>query len=254
MRHAVSSFLFLLLLAGTLAAQLLADPGLYDYAGDLDGKIIIGLTLHQQDGQRVTGSYFYKKYLKDIPLSGEFTSERDLVLREDGIQGKSAGTFILHFAESDPRHKLSSATPLTTDILTGTWTSADHARVFAVYLRLTHIVYGQPGHRYRVAGAEDDSVIERNAQAFCRAVAKGDREEIARLARYPLAFSLGSRRVKAASKEDFLSNYDRIFTPKFVANIRKAVPHNMFARDQGIMLGDGTVWFDEKGRVFALNN
>jgi len=127
LRRASPLCLFLLLAAPLFAADSLANPGLYDYAGDLDGEILFGLTLHQRDGQKLTGSYFYKRSLKD-------------------------------------------------------------------------------------------------------------------------------KRAKAANEQEFLKNYDRIFSPKFVSRIRAAVPHNMFARDQGIMLADGAVWFDDKGKVFALNN
>lgn len=247
---------FLLVFAAlAFAAEPLADPGLYDYTGDLDGKILVGLTLRQRDAQKLTGSYFYKRYLKDIPLTGEFTAERDLVLRENDAQGKPAGTFTLHFAEKDPRHKRGGDAPLTIDVLTGTWTSADGKKTLPVYLALAQILPGaEEGHRYRVAGAADDALIERNAQAFCRAVEKGDRQAVASAVHYPLAYSLNGKRAKAANEQEFLKNYDRIFSPKFVSRIRAAVPHNMFARDQGIMLADGAVWFDEKGKVFALNN
>ena len=95
-RHSIL-LIFLLALPLLAAAPLLQDPGLYDYIGDLDGKTVIGLTLHQRDGQKVSGSYFYKKYLKDIPLSGEFTGDRDLVLRENDAKGQSAGTFTSPF-------------------------------------------------------------------------------------------------------------------------------------------------------------
>ena len=61
-------------------------------------------------------------------------------------------------------------------------------------------------------------------------------------------------RTKAASAADFLKDYERVFTPPFVARIRSAVPHDMFANAQGIMLADGAVWFNDKGKVFALNN
>jgi hypothetical protein len=247
--------LLLLLAAPLFAADPLADPGLYDYSGDLDGKILVGLTLHQRDGQRLTGSYFYKCCLKDIPLTGEFTAERDLVLSENDAQGKPAATFTLHFAEKDPRHKRGSDAPLTIDVLTGSWTSADGKKTLPVYLALAQILPGaEEGQRYRVAGAADDALIERNAQAFCRAVEKGDRQAVASAVRYPLAYSLSGKCAKVANEQEFLKNYDRIFTPKFVSRIRASVPHNMFARDQGIMLADGAVWFDEKGRVFALNN
>lgn len=247
--------LFLFLAASLFAAEPLADPGLYDYTGDLDGNILIGLTLYQRNGQKLAGSYFYKRYLKDIPVTGEFTAESEFTLREKDAQGKVAGVFKLYFAEKDPRHKLNSNAPLTIDVLTGTWTSADGKKILPVYLALAQILPGaEQGHRYRVAGAEDDAVIERHAQAFCRAVGKGDRQAVASAIHYPLAYTLNGKRAKATDEQQFLSNYNRIFTPRFLARIRAGVPHNMFARDQGITLADGAVWFDEQGRVFALNN
>jgi hypothetical protein len=235
------------------AAPVLQDPGLYDYLGDLDGKTGIGLTLHQRDGQKVSGSYYYKKYLKDIPLSGEFTGERDLVLRENDAKGQPAGTFALHFAESDPRHTR-TGDALTVDVLTGKWTSADQSKSYPVYLALSTIVGAPAGQRYRVAGASDDASVERNVQAFCAAVERGDRKAVAGDLAYPVTFSLEGRRSRASSEQEFLTDYDRIFTPKFVERIRHAIPHNMFANSQGIMIGDGAVWFDEKGRAKALNN
>jgi hypothetical protein len=48
--------------------------------------------------------------------------------------------------------------------------------------------------------------------------------------------------------------YPRIFTAGFVSRIRADIPHNMFATADGIQLGSGDVWFDEKGRAFRLNN
>lgn len=248
--------IFLLLAGLTLlaATPLLQDPGLYDYIGDLDGKMVIGLTLHQRDGQKVIGSYFYKKYLKDIPLSGEFTGERDLLLRENDAKGQPAGMFTLHFAESDPRHPR-TGDKLTVDVLTGKWDSADRAKSFPVYLALVQALPGATdGKRYWVAGASDDVSVDRNVQAFCAAVEKDDRQAVAGHLAFPVTFSLEGRRSRATNAQEFLADYDRIFTPKFVERIRNAIPHNMFANSQGIMIGDGAVWFDENGRARALNN
>jgi len=247
------SILFALPLAAS--APLLQDPGLYDYLGDLDGKTGIGLTLHRRAGDKVTGYYFYKRYLKDIPLSGEFTGERDLELREMDASGKLAGTFTLHFAESDPKHRIGDGkTLLTVDVLTGTWTSADQSKSYPVYLGLTTIVGAEEGKRYAVAGSTDDASVEKSVQAFCAAVLKGDRNTVAGLVHYPAAFSVKGRRTKARNDQEFLADYDEIFTPRFLEKIRDAVPHNMFANSEGIMIADGAVWFDEKGRVKALNN
>ena len=261
-----SSFLVVLLLpacvlltsrgfAADPASKLLSEPGLYDYAGDLGEKTVIGLTLHRRDGEKVTGSYFYKKYLKDIPLNGEFTAERDLVLREDDAKGQLAGAFTLHFADKDPRHKRGDDQPLTIDVLTGTWASADKSKTLPVYLSLTQIVAGGSGNRrYQVAGAANDAVVEEGAQKFCAAVEKGNRKAVAENLSYPVAFSVGGKRSKAANAEEFISHYDEIFTPKFVARIKDAVPHHLFANAQGIMLADGAVWLNPQGKVFAINN
>ena len=235
------------------ATPLLQDPGLYDYLGDRDGKTVIGMTLHQRDGQKVNGSYYYKRYLKDIALTGEFTGERDLVLRENDTKGQLAGTFTLHFAESDPRHTR-TGDALTVDVLAGKWTSADQSKSYSVYLALSTVVGGTAGQRYRVAGASDDALVERNVQAFCTAVKEGDRKTAAGLVSYPAMFSLDGRRSRARNEQEFLADYDQIFTEKFVEKIRNSIPHNMFANSQGIMIGDGAVWFNEKGRVKALNN
>lgn len=236
-------------------SSFLQNPGLYDYLGDIDGKTVIGMTLHQRDGQKLTGSYFYKRYLKDIPLTGEFTGKRDLVLREIDSQGQTRGTFALHFAEGDPRHTRRGDAPLTVDVLTGTWMSPDDKKIFRVYLALATIVPGATeGKRYHVAGASDDALVERNVQAFCAAVVKGDRKVAASDASYPVEFSLSGKRDRARNQQEFLNNYDRIFTAKFVQRIREAIPHNMFANSQGVMIADGAVWFDEIGRVKALNN
>jgi hypothetical protein len=245
---------FLFVLPLFAAAPLLQDPGLYHYLGDLDGKTVISMTLHQRVGDKVNGSYFYKKRLKDIPLTGEFSGERDLILRENSAKGEPVGTFTLHFAESDPRHTRTGDT-LTVDVLSGKWTSVDRSKSYPVYLALSTIVSGATeGMRYRVAGAIEDASVENNAQAFCASVEKGDRKTAAGLVHYPVLFSVAGKRSRASNEEEFLSAYDRIFTAKFVDKIRNSIPHNMFANSDGIMLGDGAVWFDEKGLVKGLNN
>ena len=36
--------------------------------------------------------------------------------------------------------------------------------------------------------------------------------------------------------------------------IKSDVPRLMFARDQGVMLGGGEIWFRPDGKVIAINN
>jgi hypothetical protein len=51
-----------------------------------------------------------------------------------------------------------------------------------------------------------------------------------------------------------LANYDRVFTKEFVADIGKTVPHNMFCKFTGAMLGNGIAWFWGDGKVIGINN
>jgi len=222
-----------------------------EYRGTLGERTVIGMSLLAHD-QKLTGSYFYAKYLKDIALAGSYASARDIVLEERDASGKLQGKFTLRFVESDPSRK--SERPLTADVLRGTWSSASGQRSLPVYLALETMGGSQCAPRYAVAGASDDALVERNAQAFYNAVAKGQKTVAAKFVRYPVSFTLNGKRRKAANAAEFLQYYERIFTPAFVAKIAAGVPHHMFANAQGIMIADGAVWFDESGKVTVLNN
>jgi len=56
------------------------------------------------------------------------------------------------------------------------------------------------------------------------------------------------------NSQELISQYDAIFTPAYRNLIADGIPHNMFVRDQGIMLGGGEAWFGPNGKVKALNN
>ena len=226
-----------------------------DYRGDLGGTIVIGLSLEDsQDRKQLRGVYFYKKYLKDLPLDGEYTGERSIVLRERGANGVVSGIFALRFADRDPRGSSGKA-QLDKEVLVGEWTSADSTTQYPVYLRLRGTIHLSPGQsRYAVAGAMDDALIEHNAQAFYRSVLAGNRKIAARYVAYPVSFSLHGKDREAANEAEFLKSYRAIFTKDFVGRIARDMPHHMFANAKGIMLGDGAVWFDEQGKVRRLNH
>ena len=50
-----------------------------------------------------------------------------------------------------------------------------------------------------------------------------------------------------------VANYAAIFTPKFRDLIASRVPRQFMRSSEGIMYGRGEVYFDELGKVFALN-
>jgi hypothetical protein len=60
------------------------------------------------------------------------------------------------------------------------------------------------------------------------------------------------RKVLVRSRKALIDRYDAIFTPEFQASILGSPPLDMFAKDEGVMLGAGQVRFGVDGRVNYL--
>jgi hypothetical protein len=221
------------------------------YFGTLGESTAIGMSLFVTD-KELEGAYFYREYLRDIPFQGSPTGEREITLRVTDAGGAAKGTFHLHLSEHDPHDSSTALWPA--EVLEGTWSSADGSKTSAVALRLQHGCAKPGGREYEVAGAKDDALVEKNAQAFCAAVLHGKPEEAAKYVSYPCTVSRDGKRMALNSERDFLKNYDAIFTKAFVARIATGVPHHMFANYQGIMIADGAVWFDAEGKARNFNH
>jgi hypothetical protein len=235
---------------GALKTQ---DRLLLEYRGDFGSGKTFRLTL-EKAGTTVSGDYFYAKPLKDIPLEGEFITERDLVLHETDGTGVAGATFSLSFAAKDPRGHFNGSL-LTNEVLMGSWSNADNTESHPVYLYLIGEMRLPAGaSRYSIAGADDDAVVEKNAEAFYSAVLRGNRTAAAKYVSYPLSFYVKGKQVEARNRTEFLRKYDLIFTREFRARIASSIPHNMLATSEGIMLGNGEVWFNSEGKAFRLNN
>ena len=96
--------------------------------------------------------------------------------------------------------------------------------------------------------------FEDQVSKFKTAVIKGDRQYVAEQVRFPIALSVRGKRINVRTKAAFLKNYDAVFTKELIASISKTVPHNMFTKATGAMLGNGIVWFWGDGEVIAINN
>jgi hypothetical protein len=240
----------LALFAGSACAQLAPDQ-CADYRGKLGTNSEISLRLLVRD-KTVTGSDFYKKYLGDIPLAASYQSARDITLKERDQSGKGSGTFELRFVESDASRR--SVATLSGDIRKGTWSYAAAQRTLPVFLSLYGMRPGKCSPRYEVAGAKDDALVERNAQAFYNAIRKGQKSLAAKYVGYPATFRVATGRQKIANSAEFGKVCDQLFTPAFVARIITGIPHHMSANAQGIMLADGAAWFNENGKAIAFDN
>jgi hypothetical protein len=75
------------------------------------------------------------------------------------------------------------------------------------------------------------------------AVEIGDKQWLADQIAYPLCCSPGPGGSKVNSKADFLKHYDFIFNDHVRAAIAGYAPQDLFKNDQGLMVGDGELWF-----------
>lgn len=240
----VRTFCFAQFLAALAALPLSAacpdtglQPGwLWNYEGTI-GPHRVRFTLSRRQ-DRMEGVYFYAKSLKDIPLRGRILDKDRLELTELDQTGKASATIEGTFAGCER--------------IAGTWIRGGES--LPLHLRQESGVAGTLDRRYAIAGAASDELVHRNVLNFWHAVASGNRQTVASLVAYPVRASINRKPRTLRSRRELLAHYDEIFSQPFRDAIAAALPRNMFARDQGIMLGNGEVWFNAAGKVFALNN
>ncbi len=222
---------------------------LRDYRGTLNGTTIIGLALLHGPDRELHGSYFYKRYLRDFPLKGKYIADREIELREYDDSGSVRGTFFLHFAETDPAF---TDQHLKEEVLVGTWASG--SKTYPVHLSLADEIFvDEESRRYESLGVTNKSEFEKEAEKFYFAVLQGDKRAALQQVQYPLLVFLGKKKLLVHSPSELLHNWNKIFTPEYVNCLRKGIPHDMFANYKGAMVGNGEIWFDEKGHVVTLN-
>ena len=139
------------------------------------------------------------------------------------------------------------------EVISGQWKDLRSGRSVPFELALSSIQTGKIDHLYGAAGVSDDETVNRAATQFRKGVLDDRRDVVAQSIRYPLHVSLRGKTLILRNPKSLLARYNEIFTDGYVRTIGAAVPRLMFARDQGVMLGDGAVWFDANGRVIALN-
>ena len=192
----------------------------------------------REGSQFVRGHYFYAAHLQDIPLSGG-VDKGTIVLREP-----EGGVFRLRVrgsATGQPTFANSTG-------LEGTWTRG--ARTLPVSLAFD---WGGPARDrfYADVTTEPDARYEARVARFLHAVSSNDKASAVVLVSYPLRVN-GATPLEVRNRAQLLAHWPTIFTPRTVAALRAAIPHEMFVRDGRAMVGDGVAWFDARG-VVALN-
>jgi hypothetical protein len=107
--------------------------------------------------------------------------------------------------------------------------------------------------RYFDAGIEDAEAFEKIVQQFRKAVISRNQQVVADLIDYPIGVTIAGKKRALTGPADVTANYDRIFSQSCVKAIRESVPHNMFAKIDGVMFDGGVIWFGVDGKVIAIN-
>jgi hypothetical protein len=99
---------------------------------------------------------------------------------------------------------------------------------------------------YAAAGISDPAHVTQFLARLKQAVAADDHAAVAAMVNYPLTvYSSGGRSMTYRNAAALSANYARVFTPEVKAAVAAAKADNLFARDQGVMIGNGEIWMNE---------
>ncbi|XSG82578.1 MAG: hypothetical protein ACPW61_02020 [Methyloligella sp. ZOD6] len=91
------------------------------------------------------------------------------------------------------------------------------------------------------------------------AVAADDKETVAAMVDYPFQARIDDRAIKIKDRKHFVSDYETVITPEVKQAVAQQTYGTLFANWQGVMIGDGEIWFsgigdDNKIKIIAIND
>jgi hypothetical protein len=75
------------------------------------------------------------------------------------------------------------------------------------------------------------------------AVSAKDKRSVAAMIAYPLGTRIAGEEVMLGSEDDLVRRYDQLFTPPVLAAALGQTYATLFATADGVMIGDGEIWF-----------
>ncbi|MFL6429613.1 MAG: hypothetical protein ACJ71S_15305 [Acidobacteriaceae bacterium] len=208
------------------------------------GPYRIGLNYTvRRNTELVAAHYFYVSQLKDIPLTGTVRGE------SVELQGTDGSTFRLHFVGNGSN----GSQPLTFYNSIGVRGSWSHGgRDLPVDLRFVHSTQN-PGQRlYSQVTSRSDASFEAMVKSAQEAILDGDANTASNYVHFPLRVNATPRPLLIRNPSELKAQWSQIFTRELLVKIRMDVSHEMFVHEGEVMLGDGELWFDERGLV-AVN-
>jgi hypothetical protein len=95
--------------------------------------------------------------------------------------------------------------------------------------------------------------------ALKKAVSEGDKAAVAAMVDYPFQARIGGKSVKIRDAAHFVADYDKVVTAKVKSALDAQGYESLFANWQGVMVGDGEIWFSGVGdaneiKITAIND
>jgi|GEM_PF-1407075 len=116
---------------------------------------------------------------------------------------------------------------------------------------------GDTTSRLYLAGIDSADDARRFLSQLQTACAAKNRAAVAALVRYPFkTYNAGKVRKTYKNQAALLADYDQLFTPAVLKAIAEQTYDDLFVRDQGAMIGDGEIWFDQRDgaiKIIAIN-
>ena len=129
--------------------------------------------------------------------------------------------------------------------------------VFLIAFLVTVSDAARADNPYAAAGISDPAKVTQFLARLKQAMATDDRAAIAAMVKYPLTVHPSTGRPATYRNAAALSaNYARVFTPEVRAAVAAAKPDDLFARDQGVMIGNGEIWMNDIGgsmKIITIN-
>jgi len=201
----------------------------YDYKGKLNDKSI-KLSFYTLKDGKVVGSYCSITNEPKVLLSGNLKGNE--IYLTASLNGKITDELTGKIFTDDM------------DRLEVSWRKMPNGEKSIFKSVLLSVTTGTSAKRYaHVLGS--DAAVEQFVANVRKAISQGDKIWLAANLFYPLNVRVSEKLVlNLKSKNQFLLQYDKIFTTEFKSALSKTFSHNHFDNYQGVMIGDGEIWIN----------
>ncbi len=113
-------------------------------------------------------------------------------------------------------------------------------------------------NRYYVGGIDNPVKFEELFNEVKKLVSEDDKVKVSEYIIYPLRVNRDKSSTQIKTPDEFIKNYDNIFTKEVKEALLNQKVKDTFVNYQGVMVGNGEIWFgattSSKYGIIAINN